>query len=485
MQASDGNFYGTAASGGINGGGTLFRMSSSGTFTKLHDFQAIPAPEQPRGRILQGSDGNLYLTTFGLHGTLYRSDLNGNLTDLHDFLGADGENPPAGVIEGSDSALYGTCENGGSGLGTIFRFTFPSTYDVIHDFLGPELPHGDVVEASDGRLYGATGGIVFVVDPSGANFSTIHTFLGNANDGGRSLAGLLRASDGMLYGTASEGGWGTVGLVFRVDPSNSPPSLYALEPASGPASGGVALTVTGEHFHPDAALKVSYWALDGALVFESRRMFALSPPLTPGSFNDVTVTNADGQSATLPGAFFADFLDAPSGSLFHDQIETISRDGITAGCGGGDYCRNAPVTREQLAVLLLKVEHGSGYAPAPCIGVFPDVACPSQYADWIEQFAAEEITAGCGGGFYCPQSAVPRQNAAVLLLKARHGASYMPPLCAGVFTDVPCPSEFADWIEQLAAEGITGGCGNGNYCPSNPSTRGQMAAFLVKTFGLP
>ena len=67
---------------------------------------------------------------------------------------------------------------------------------------------------------------------------------------------------------------------------------------------------------------------------------------------------------------------------------------------------------------------------------------------------------------------------------AVHGRTYAPPRCSGRFTDVPCPSLFADWIEQLAAEQITGGCGSGNYCPNNPNTRGQMAVFLVKTFGL-
>ena len=73
---------------------------------------------------------------------------------------------------------------------------------------------------------------------------------------------------------------------------------------------------------------------------------------------------------------------------------------------------------------------------------------------------------------------------AVFLLKSEHGSAYTPPACAGIFGDVPCPSQFADWIEQLAAEGITGGCGGGNFCPDNPNTRGQMAVFLVKTFGL-
>jgi hypothetical protein len=73
---------------------------------------------------------------------------------------------------------------------------------------------------------------------------------------------------------------------------------------------------------------------------------------------------------------------------------------------------------------------------------------------------------------------------AVFLLKASHGSGYVPPACTGVFPDVACPGQFADWIEQLAEEQITGGCGGGNYCPSNPNTRGQMAVFITKTFGL-
>ena len=70
------------------------------------------------------------------------------------------------------------------------------------------------------------------------------------------------------------------------------------------------------------------------------------------------------------------------------------------------------------------------------------------------------------------------------LLKTEHGSAFVPPACSGVFGDVPCPSTFADWIEQLSAEMITGGCGGGNYCPQNANTRGQMAVFLTKTFHL-
>jgi hypothetical protein len=74
---------------------------------------------------------------------------------------------------------------------------------------------------------------------------------------------------------------------------------------------------------------------------------------------------------------------------------------------------------------------------------------------------------------------------AVFLLKGRHGAAYLPPVCSGQFTDVPCPSPFADWIEQLANEGITAGCGGGNYCPLSPVRRDQMAPLLRFTFVLP
>jgi hypothetical protein len=74
---------------------------------------------------------------------------------------------------------------------------------------------------------------------------------------------------------------------------------------------------------------------------------------------------------------------------------------------------------------------------------------------------------------------------AVFLLRAVHGSSYTPPNATGIFQDVPTSYWAADWIEQLATEGITGGCSNDNYCPMNPVTRDQMAVFLVKNFNLP
>ena len=75
---------------------------------------------------------------------------------------------------------------------------------------------------------------------------------------------------------------------------------------------------------------------------------------------------------------------------------------------------------------------------------------------------------------------------AVFLLKAEHGATFVPPPCAGAFGDVPCPGPFTDWIEALDGEGVIAGCQASPrlYCPDSGVTREQMAVFLTKTFHL-
>jgi hypothetical protein len=151
------------------------------------------------------------------------------------------------------------------------------------------------------------------------------------------------------------------------------------------------------------------------------------------------------------------------------------------------YCPEATVTRAQMAIFILRGVHGSSYIPPAATGtVFTDVPLGTFAADWIEQLASEGVTAGCGGGNYCPDATITRAQMAIFLLRGEHGSSYAPPVATGtVFGDVPLGS-FADaWIEQLAAEGVTSGCGGGNYCPDANVTRAEMAVFLVRAFSLP
>ncbi len=180
------------------------------------------------------------------------------------------------------------------------------------------------------------------------------------------------------------------------------------------------------------------------------------------------------------------FADVPVTVGFYRFVETLLHKGVTAGCGGGNYCPGANVTRGQMAVFLLVSKEGAGYTPPACTtAVFADVPCSSGLAPWIDELAARGVTAGCGGGNYCPTANVTRAQMAVFLLTTLQGPAYTPPACVTpTFPDVPCSSGFAKWVDELALRGITAGCGGGLYCPNSPNTRGQMAVFLSTTFGL-
>jgi hypothetical protein len=264
------------------------------------------------------------------------------------------------------------------------------------------------------------------------------------------------------------------------------PTVSAVIPTSGTAAGGTAVSIAGSRFQDGAAVLVGGSPASGVLVQNESQIAASTPALAPGALYDLVVVNPSTSSGTLPKAWLADFSDDPASYLFHGAVEKIFRAGITSGCGGGDYCPEEPVNRASMAVFLLRGEHGGSYQPPDPTGqVFGDVPLGTFLASWIEQLAAEKITTGCGGGNYCPDAAVNRASMAVFLLRAKHGADYKPPAASGnVFDDVPLGTFLGDWIEQLAAEGITAGCGAKLFCPNQPVSRGEMAVFLVRTFGL-
>ena len=183
------------------------------------------------------------------------------------------------------------------------------------------------------------------------------------------------------------------------------------------------------------------------------------------------------------------FGDVPATYWAHSYIVRLYNAGITGGCSTVPlyYCPANTVTRAQMAVFLLRGIHGSDYTP-PSVGAdtgFADVPADHPMAAWIKQLAAEGITGGCSNGNYCPHAVVTRAQMAVFLLRSKYTSAYTPPPADGDFTDVPLDHSMAAWIEQLAAEGITGGCGAGTYCPDKNVTRDQMAIFLVRTFNLP
>ena len=183
------------------------------------------------------------------------------------------------------------------------------------------------------------------------------------------------------------------------------------------------------------------------------------------------------------------FADVPPSLGVWQFVETVFSHGVTSGCGGVPlrYCPDGSVTREQMAVFLLRSKEGPAYLPPPCdTPVFADVPCSSPLAPWINELAARGVTGGCGNGNYCPTAKTSRAQMSVFLLRAKEGPAFVPPACTTArFADVPCSDPFAPWINEVAARGISSGCGGSNFCPTGLVSRGSMAVFLTVNFALP
>ncbi len=157
-----------------------------------------------------------------------------------------------------------------------------------------------------------------------------------------------------------------------------------------------------------------------------------------------------------------------AGSAFIEDITWLLERGITNGCGGGRFCPTESVTRAQMASFIARAVG----LPAATRDYFGDDAGSLHEAD-INRLAEAGITNGCGGGRYCPNEAVTRDQMASFLARALG----LPAPIGDHFTDDAGSIHEAD-INRLAEAGVTNGCAPSRYCPLQPVTREQMAAFL-------
>ncbi len=264
--------------------------------------------------------------------------------------------------------------------------------------------------------------------------------------------------------------------------------VFSIAPASGPPDGGTVVSIAGTNFDPAVTVAIGGVPAVNVVRVSDVAITAGTPALAPGSLNDVVVMNPDSTTGTLLKGWVADFLDVPAGQQFYSFVTRLVSNGVTVGCGGGSYCVADPTTRQQMAAFLIKARLGFCFSPPPATGtVFGDVPASSIFAPWIEELQRQGLTAGCGGGNYCPDANVTRAQMAIFLLNTAYGPGYAPaPETGTVFDDVPVGSFAAAWIEDLVARGITAGCSAVPplYCPSSSITRGQMATFVVKAFNL-
>ena len=249
----------------------------------------------------------------------------------------------------------------------------------------------------------------------------------------------------------------------------------------------------------------------------SYRLSVSNPVTRPASHWDATFleTLSSLEQKTWTLHIGQSFTDVPVSDGVYRFVETLLHNLITAGCGGGNFCPASNVTRWQMAVFLATAMVGpTGTVPTsgtvPGVGsynctsggnsLFGDIPPTDGGCKFIHYIYAAEITAGCGGGNYCPASNISRWQMAVFLATAMAGSGAAVPPSGTVpsvgtynctsggnslFSDVPPTDPGCRFIHYIYAGGVTAGCGGGKYCPASNVTRWQMAPFVVTAFAIP
>lgn len=181
------------------------------------------------------------------------------------------------------------------------------------------------------------------------------------------------------------------------------------------------------------------------------------------------------------------FSDVPAGYPFAGSISLLKANGLSAGCGDGQYCPEDPMTRAEMAAFIIRVLHGENfsYSNQP---LFTDVGPANQYFKYVQKLREIGITNGCTATTFCPDASVTRGQMAAFIIRARLGLLYtdlFPVLAAPLFSDVGSGNLFFSYIQKMKELGITGGCTETQYCGNDTNTRGQMAVFLTRAFLLP
>jgi len=264
LQGSDGNLYGTTYNGGTASSGTVFKITTEGALTTLHNFNRalLQDGREPAGGLIQTSNGNLYGTTalggLGRVGTIYVITPSGTFSVFQSFIYAqDGANVQSALFRASNGNFYGTAAAGGGGAGTVFEATSFRQLTGIYDFgTQGSSPVGGVVQAGDGKLYGTTGtggaqscGTLFSITLQG-QFTSLMSLTGT--DGCNPAATLLLGSDGALYGTTETGGAHNgfnAGVAFKYTVNGTLTVLHVFQISDGAFPSGALIEGSDGNFY--------------------------------------------------------------------------------------------------------------------------------------------------------------------------------------------------------------------------------------------
>jgi hypothetical protein len=174
-----------------------------------------------------------------------------------------------------------------------------------------------------------------------------------------------------------------------------------------------------------------------------------------------------------------------SGDYYNAAITAMAQKGITSGCGSNGYCPQQAITRDQMAIFMVRAVFGGDNFTYSATPYFTDVTPTTFGFKWIQKLRELGITAGCGATTYCPSQTVTRDQMAIFIERIRLGVSVAgssstftyptTPLFTDIDTDFAFP-----WIQRLRQDNITSGCTATTYCPGTAVIRGDMAIFIMR-----
>jgi uncharacterized repeat protein (TIGR03803 family) len=232
LLASNGKMYGMTCYGGQDDNGVLFEYAPVTNEYQVVVYFNLSNGANPHGSLIQASNGLLYGVTYsgGTNevGVLFSYNPESmELIPLYNF-DYNGYGPLGSLYEASDGKLYGlTSEGGINNSGVLFVFDINLvSFQIVYSFSDGEKPHGSLIESTDHKLYGLTTyggpsdyGTLFSYDIANSTFHRLYNF--SSQDGRNPFGDLLELSDGKLYGLTQSGGDNYLGVLFEFDPLSS------------------------------------------------------------------------------------------------------------------------------------------------------------------------------------------------------------------------------------------------------------------------